>query len=250
MKLILIALGFLTRIPIPKNILQDEAALSRSILFFPIVGCLLGVILTAVNKLAGLFFPDSITTLILIIASILLTGGFHMDGFADTVDGFSAKTDDKNKVLAIMRDSRIGAMAAIGLIILVLFKYEALKNIPEASRAAALILMCTLSRYSQVVSAYFSRYAGQGEGLGRIFVGKVRRADFYLAGAFSFLISFVLGLGTGLLVFAAVFLTTIGFVRYSARRIGGMTGDTIGFVNEITEVMVLLAIYAGRRISW
>ena len=141
MKNFLIALGFRTKIPISKKILISDKNLSESIVFFPLAGLLLGLILALLNTLLGPIMPAGLVNISLILALTLLTGALHLDGFADTIDGFSAKTNSKEDILAIMRDSRIGAMGVIGLVILLLFKFEASTISPADQRTRA--LSCT-----------------------------------------------------------------------------------------------------------
>lgn len=238
----LTALGFLTKIPISKNISGDDKSLSKSMIYFPVVGFLLGVILVLVDNALAFLLPTGLINLILVFLLLVLTGGIHLDGLADTVDGFCAKTKNKEETLNIMRDSRIGTMGVIAVIALILFEYEALNSISGHFREAALILMCAASRWCQVMVSYFSRYARDGDGLGRLFIGKVGRREFFMAALFIIAASLSVWLVKGLLVVVFVSVLAWGAMKYAHKKIGGMTGDTVGAINELAEAGVLLAV--------
>jgi len=245
-KRFLTALGFLTKIPIPKKLAVTDENLAQSMAFFPIVGLLLGLILAAANTALIPFLPNRLINLILVLLSVFLTGALHLDGLADTVDGFCAKTKNKEEILNIMRDSRIGAMGVIALVLLILFKYEALNCIPAQFKNTALVLMCSISRWSHVLASYFSKYARVGEGLGRSFVGNIGRGNFCLAAASVILISLAAWFPKGALISLLASATAWISMKYIHKKIGGMTGDTIGAISEITEILTLLIVLMIR----
>ncbi len=242
MKRFFTALAFLTKLPVPQKGILDEEALGSSTLFFPVVGALIGLILIMVYKALTPFLAERLVNFIVMLVLILLTGALHLDGFADTVDGFCSKAREKENVLQIMRDSRIGAMGVIGLIMLLLFKYELLNNVAEKLKGPALILMCSLSRWSQVLACRFSKYARASDGTGRAFIGNVKPGDFYLATICMIVICLIARpVAGGLAIFVLVFALSWLFMKYANKRIGGMTGDTVGAMSEVAEVLVLLA---------
>lgn len=239
----LAALGFLTRIPVPQKLSKNDKLLANSMAYFPLVGLLLGFILILINSLLTQFLPERLVNLALVLFLTFITGGIHLDGFADTLDGFCAKGKDKKEILNIMRDSRIGVMGVIGLVILILFKYEMLNAIPAQLKDVALILMCTTSRWGQAAVSYLSKYARENEGIGRPFIGNIRGRDFYLATTVTILISISAWFPKGILVFVLVSILIFTAMKYVHRRIGGMTGDTIGAINELAEVSALFCVY-------
>lgn len=247
MKDFLVAVGFLTKIPIPKKLILDDKNLAKSMVYFPLVGLLLGLILVLANFVLTPFLPAKIVNLLLILFLILLTGAIHIDGLADTIDGFCAKVKTKEQILNIMRDSRIGVMGVIAVALLLLFKYELLNEIPAQFKNISLILMCSISRWSQVMVSYLSKYAREGEGLGRPFIGNIRRRDFYFATAFIIFISSLVWFPKGLLVVILTSILTWVATKYVHKRIGGMTGDTIGAINELIEVVALFSVYILGR---
>ncbi|MCX5715888.1 MAG: adenosylcobinamide-GDP ribazoletransferase [Candidatus Omnitrophica bacterium] len=242
MKDFLIALSFLTRIPVSKKLVIDDKTLSRSMRFFPIVGFVLGAILVLAWHILTPLLPERLVSLILILLLTLLTGAMHLDGFADTIDGLCSKAKSKEEILQIMRDSRIGAMGVIGLILLFLLKWEALNNITPRLKEAALILMCTASRWSQVFSAHFSGYARDTAGLGKPFIGTTRKMDFNFATIFIIPLFLMFLFLKGLIALAILAAVVWGLVKYINKRIGGMTGDTIGAISELVEITVLMTV--------
>ena len=141
MKKFLLALQFLTIIPVKmKNI--KEGDLSSSVIYFPLIGLLLGLLLVGINKvLLILNFDQFIANIILVISLILLTGGIHIDGVADTADAFLSRKN-REEMLVIMRDSHIGSMGALSLISVILLKIAFLSYPGFPSKAAPLLLMC------------------------------------------------------------------------------------------------------------
>ena len=240
MKALITAIGFLTRIPVSKRLEVDGKGLARSMAYFPLVGFLLGLILAAVNSALAFILPEHLINVIVILVLTLLTGGMHLDGFADTVDGFCAKTVKKEEILNIMRDSRIGAMGVIGLIMLLLLKYEALNSIPAQFKNSALILMCSISRWGQVMVSRFCGYARKEDGLGKSFVGNVGKLEFYFATILTASISLLLYFPKAVILLVFASIAAWMMMRYVNKRIGGMTGDTIGAISELLEIGVLL----------
>src|SRR5581483_4869579 len=145
--------------------------MGRSALFFPVIGLILGAILVAFDAAAAPFFPRPIVNLFLMLLLVLITGGLHLDGFADTVDGLAGGATPAER-LEIMRDGRIGALAVVGLFFLLTFKFLALNALPEAVRWRGLLAFPFVGRSMMVPAACFSRYP-RPEGLGKSFVGKV-----------------------------------------------------------------------------
>ncbi|MFH1848293.1 MAG: adenosylcobinamide-GDP ribazoletransferase [Candidatus Omnitrophota bacterium] len=236
----LTAAAFLTKIPIPKKAQINNAPLSDSTAFFPVVGLLLGIILVLAACLLEGLLPVRITNLILVLLLTLLTGALHIDGLADAADGFYAGGSDKNRILEIMKDPKIGTMGVLAIAALLLLKFELLNSVSASLRNAALILMCVSSRWSQVMVSYFSKYARAEGGTGKPFVGMVRKKQFIAATIFFALVSLAVWNVKGFLILIATPAASYCMIRYSHRRIGGVTGDVIGAISEINEVILLL----------
>lgn len=236
-----IAIGFLTVFPIPLKWTLKPEDLGRSMAFFPLVGFIIGGILVAVNLVLLLLFSRSVADFVLILVLALVTGGLHLDGLADTCDGlYGGKT--REETLSIMKDSRVGAMGVVSLIFAIGVKYATLLSIPEYMKYASLLVMPVISRWSMALAAYLSPYARSKGGTGRDFVESVSTPSILTASVLAGVISaWLLGLWGGLIMLSIGGITLLGVI-YFRRRLGGVTGDILGAVNEVTEALVLLSI--------
>jgi adenosylcobinamide-GDP ribazoletransferase len=237
--LFLIALQFLTIIPIRKELPINENSLANSMAFFPIVGLIIGGI-------TGLVFfilkntPSLILAIFLLIIPILITGALHIDGFVDTIDGFKGGKN-KEEILKIMSESQIGGIGACALILLILCKFiflkEILNNLSFYQIISVLLLTPSISRWSMVLGASISKYAKR-EGLGVAF-SKVRKRILLYSSILPIL-GTIFGLKTiGLIIVLGVIFFTWLISYYSDLKIGGLTGDILGGINEVNELFVL-----------
>lgn len=230
------AVSFLTIIPCPSH-----GRLAKSMIFFPLVGFLIGIFAYAVFLLAGKFFPESIACLALLIVPVILSGGLHADGFADFCDGFFGG-HNREDVLRIMKDSRIGAFGALGLVFLFLAKYELVKVGATGQSPLLTIFPLALAagRWMQVALSFYLPYAGLEGGLGASVASRVGKLE--LAGASVFLILFALLSGAaGLFSILWLLPLAVGLGFYFHKKIDGLTGDLLGAASEITELLVLFA---------
>ncbi|MFH0947526.1 MAG: adenosylcobinamide-GDP ribazoletransferase [Elusimicrobiota bacterium] len=234
-KTFLSTLGFLTIIPINKKFSQE---LKNSLTFFPLVGLFIGGFLILVNFLSSFLFSKNVIDMLVIVSLIIITGGLHLDGFADTCDGFYAGKD-KNDTLRIMDDAHIGAMGVIGIFCILGLKFFAFQSIPQKTLYQSLLLFPTLSRWSLVFACTISKSA-KNEGLGKTFVDTVSRKDFFIATTIAVLISFLTFKLKGFFILIAVFFVSFIFLKLISKKIGGITGDILGALNEIIETLVLL----------
>ena len=238
MKSMVAAIQFLTIFGPGKRAEVTSDYLSRSLFYFPLVGLLIGGCLVGANFILSKYLNHSAVNLFIILLLIILTGALHLDGFADTVDGFYAGKD-RQEILKIMEDSRIGTIGATGLIILILLKFVLLEGIPEVIKYKALLLMPLSSRWAMVVSGSLSK-AAKTEGLGKFFCKPVRLREWLGATLFTLVVAFLI-LKVQLIIFIlSLLLFTLILTRYITRKIGGMSGDTFGAINELTEVFTLL----------
>ena len=149
MRLYFIALQFLTIIPLPFSVRCDERDLGRSMAVFPLVGLTLGGLLVGIDFVLGRIFPWEVTALLLVMLLAVVTGALHLDGLADVCDGLAAR-GGRERFLAVMKDSRVGAVGVVGLVLAILLKYEALVHLLPEMRREALFLFPMLARFSQV----------------------------------------------------------------------------------------------------
>jgi len=237
MKHFFIALQFLTILPLKIKEKIKEEDFGKSLAYFPLVGLIIGIALALSLGLFN-FFPVLVKGVIVILISTILTGGIHLDGFADTCDGFYG-FNPREKILEIMRDSRIGAMGAIGLVCLLLFKFSLLVSIPYVDLWKVLIIMPVFSRWAQALSCY-SAHCIRKEGKAKLFMEHVALKEVVAGGLFTFFIFLLLVNFRGVLLFGLTFISILLLIKYVKKKIGGMTGDTLGAISEVAEVLVLL----------
>jgi len=231
------ALRFLTVFPTPLPHEAATKAFGQSITYFPLVGLILGAILLGLHYALGLILPASVVNALLIIALAVLTGGHHLDGFIDTCDGIIAGKS-KEERLAIMSDSKVGAFGIVGTILLLLLKYIALSSAPVLP---ALLLMPTLSRWT-MVSAIFTFPYAKSTGMGVAFKQGTNWQRFTIATAIALVATVALLKLWGLALIATLWLIVFGIASYFRSRLGGLTGDNYGAINELAEVLVLLLV--------
>lgn len=235
MKYFLIALQFLTIFPVKIKEAQNTD-FGKSLIFFPIVGLFIGVILALTNFMFN-FLPPPVKAVLILSASIIVSGALHLDGFADTCDGlYGNKT--KEEALAIMKDSGIGAMAAIGLILLLIAKFSILTAVVQQNLWKLLIAMPVFSRWMQVFACFFSTYA-RTEGKAKYFVESAGKKELLTAAFFTLAVLITLLKLKGVFLFIITMIPLLIFIKYVKKRINGMTGDTIGATAEIAEVLIL-----------
>ena len=237
------AMAFLTIFPVADKVEIDTPRLARSMGFFPAVGLVLGLGLVVLNWLLDSLIPRPVLDCLLILCLILATGALHLDGIADLIDGL-ASGKDRQSVLHIMKDSRVGAIGVVGLVMVLLLKYLSLYNIPIELKSAALIMMPTTGRWIQVVLASYSRYIRPEGGTGSAFVENVGEREVLIATGTLVAASIVLfGLKGVFLVFL-IGLVAMVMLRYFEKRLGGVTGDVLGAATELLEVVALLFVLA------
>ena len=239
MKGFLRAISFLTILPIGHTPLLEERELARSMVFFPLVGMVIGLLLALGHYLFSFFLPRALVLWSVIGLLAFLTRGLHLDGFADTMDGL-ASGGTKEKILEVMRDSRIGAFGVISLILLMGAKYLALDQISIPSIPYALILMAVMGRNAMVLVCYRSAYARFSEGLGKPFTENlgVREVTFSSLSAFGIAL-LTMGI-KGILVFLGICLFSLVYRFFFIKKLGGVTGDILGAANELTELLCLI----------
>lgn len=237
----LLALQFLTIIPIKPTLPFDRYAFGHSAAFFPLVGALIGAIVWGADRALALMCPPSLQSLMIVTLLTILSRGLHIDGLADSADGLFGGHDPERR-LAIMKDSRIGTFGALAVLSVVLFKVRALDLLTDDMRTAALFLAPTLSRWAYVVMAYRAVPA-RPEGLGSLLVNNVFFRELALATGLALSVCLLLAGNVGLLAMLLTLLWTLAIISYCSARLGGVTGDTFGAVGEVVET-VTLCLYA------
>jgi len=247
----IIAFTLLTRIPFPfiKKLNFTEKRLAFSLSFFPIVGLFFGILLYFSAKLLIFInLQTEFTAIIILALPYIINKFFHFDGLMDVFDAFLTDKS-KEERLKILKDSNTGSFALGGAVIFILLKYIILKSfLKEESLINFLILIPVFSRFSMVLMAFKSAYPRES-GTGFNIIGKISILVFITSLSFLILIiiCFVLIFGYSIifiLYLTAIFIIMIIFVLllklYSYRKIGGITGDVLGTVNELIEALLII----------
>jgi adenosylcobinamide-GDP ribazoletransferase len=233
------ALSFLTILPSGQNSVPDERDLARSMAFFSLVGLLIGLLLALGYFLLSFLLPKSFVLWLTLGLLAFLTRGLHLDGFADTIDGL-ASGGPREKILEVMRDSRIGAFGVIGLIFLIGAKYLSLDQMMNQSMPRILILMAVMGRNSMVLVCYHSAYARSGEGLAKPFAENLTSREMILSSVIAFGIGLLLMGVKGIVVFLGTGLFSLGYRFFFIKKLKGVTGDILGGANELAELICLI----------
>lgn len=251
LRLFFIALQFFTRLPIPRWVGFEEQWLQHAARYFPAVGLVVAVLTAAVYVISAYLWPHSIAVLLSMIASIYLTGAFHEDGFADTCDGFGGGASSE-RVLEIMKDSRIGAYGAIGIGLMLALKWMALACMPFWMVIGALCIAHPLSRLFAVSMIWRMQYAKEN-GKAKPMAQQMSNTEFLIA-TLTTALPIILIVISGCLPWMRVaigvamgMLACFQMARLFQRRIGGYTGDCLGAVQQLTEVSFYLGLLAVIR---
>jgi adenosylcobinamide-GDP ribazoletransferase len=234
----LIALQFLTRLPVRLPVTPDAHLVGRSLLYYPLVGLVLGLVLAALNWTLG-NAPGLLRAALLLAAWVLLTGALHLDGLADSADAWVGGLGDRERTLAIMKDPCCGPVAVVTLIVVLLIKFAALHNL-SSSDWMTLLLAPTIARSTIPLLFLTTPYVRPG-GLGSALAAHLPRTA---SMAVIVATAVIVLLATGMKGFWLLLATAGAFLLLRAlmiRRLGGTTGDTAGALVEVTEVTVLLA---------
>jgi adenosylcobinamide-GDP ribazoletransferase len=233
-----LALTFLTKIPWPRPVVAEPEDLARSLFWFPWVGVILGLIWLGSWSIFLKMLPHPAAAALLVCLMVWITGGLHLDGLADTMDGLGGGQDPEAR-RRIMKDSRVGTFGVLALILVLLLKFSFFLTAADQGWRSEFILFPVLSRWGMVYLAYRSDYARPEGGLGQAMTTGVNPR--VAAGAsFSAVILAMLLLGfKGLVLWAGAGALVFLGSRYFRKALGGVTGDVLGAANEILEVAVL-----------
>jgi len=251
LRLFFTALQFFTRLPIPRWVGFDAAWLQHATRYFPAVGLLVGLVTALVYGVAGLLWPGLLAVMLSTVAGIYLTGAFHEDGFADVCDGFGGGMQPQ-RILDIMRDSRVGAYGAIGIVAMLAIKITTLASLPVAQVIPALLLAHPLSRCLAAALIWRMDYVRE-EGKAKPLAQQMSTAEFIVA-AITVLIPALLIAVTGWLPWSGMaagallaLFATLFLARKFDRRIGGYTGDCLGAVQQLSEACFYLGLLANLQ---
>lgn len=236
------ALMFFTRIPCPKWVDHSEEYLNKASKYFPVIGIIVGSASAFIYWLFQLVFPVEIALIFSMVASVIITGAFHEDGFADVCDGFGGGWT-KEKILFIMKDSRLGTFGVIGLGLILLLKWSVLKYFPVNTLMIALISGHAVSR-SNAVSLIFTDEYTRDDGTSKSKPLATRMSSGELIFAILFGIAPLILFTNAYVLLALIpqLIVRWYFSGYFKKWIGGYTGDCLGAVQQVSEVVFYLSL--------
>jgi adenosylcobinamide-GDP ribazoletransferase len=244
---LLAAVRFLTIVPVGgAHADRGPVALGHAAPWFPVVGLLIGGVLVGVEAALSLIFSPVLTGLLTVTAWKGVTGGLHLDGLADCLDGLVGR--DPAHRLAIMADSRVGAFGVVGLVLFLGLEVGALVELAGRGRWPALLAAPTFARAMPPLLARVFRPA-RADGQGAAFRGGLERGRTLAAVVLAVVLTAAVAGPAGVLAIVVSGLVVMGFGAVLSRRLAGITGDVLGASVELTELIVLLTVaaWAHRR---
>lgn len=256
-------LQFMTRIPIPVDTGFDED-FHKGILYFPLVGLVLGILYYIIAWIGLAFFNPYIGTIMVLAGEVMLTGGLHLDGLGDTFDGLYSYRD-KDRILEIMKDSRLGTNGLLAIMLVLMLKAGFIYEVMDQYALWLIIVMPAIARTMQVVACYQTKTPRE-KGMGNIFIGKVSTQC--LIGAYGLLVLVVIvallltsgwfiswfeWIRIGIILSITITLLTIWtriFIRSVYKKIDGITGDVLGAICELAELIYLVIVYMVTHMIW
>ncbi|NOU87636.1 adenosylcobinamide-GDP ribazoletransferase [Paenibacillus sp. LMG 31460] len=258
------AFQFLTRLPIPVQIDYTDRVFQRSVIFYPLAGFVIGLLLLLAGEGLSLILPAMPAAVLLLGFWVVLTGGLHLDGLMDTADGILSHRP-REQMLEIMKDSRVGAMGVIVCVLHLLLKFSLLYTLLGTGGIGGgyflLAIVPIWSRWFMVAAIHGWPYARRDSGLGSFFRGVtiwhvtlsglvalftttlfIEIFSMWQAGSSVSLFSFTNGLTITFSFATSTILTGWIVATYISRKLGGLTGDTYGALNELLETLLLLGI--------
>lgn len=244
MKRFLVALQFLTIIPVKINSIVDEEDFGKSLKYFPIIGIFIGIaevfIMLSLSSL-----PAHITAVLMVIITCVMTGALHIDGLADTFDALYV-SQDKEKALEVMREPHTGAIGAASIILDLLLKFALMLTVINFGMWQAPILMASFGRWSQVLTCFSQKYA-RDEGVAKYFIERADKKEILLASIFTLFIFTVLSGLSGIIAFFIVSMPLYCWIIWIRNKFEGITGDIIGATSEIAEILIFFPLFIMGR---
>jgi len=232
------ALGYFTRVPVPRWVGYEPHYLNAAARYFPLVGALVGAAGAIVYMAALRIFPPGVAVLLSMATTLLITGAFHEDGLADCVDAFGGAYT-RDDTLRIMHDSRIGAFGAIALVIALALKWQTLAALPPL-RAAWLMIAAHAASRTCAISYLVTLDYVRAEGKAKPVAQRMSRHAFGCAIVLGMPWLFWPQWHAGCITLLVLLVLRAMLGRYFARRIGGYTGDCLGFAQQIFELAIYL----------
>ena len=241
---------FFSRIPVPFGKSIKEKHFQKAIRYFPWIGFIISSFIAVIMYYSCLLLPKPIVILLGLTINTLLTGALHEDGLADVCDGFGGGYN-RQRIIEIMKDSHIGTFGVIGLVLSFLFRYAALSEMPRYFLAVFFIAGNTLSRFTLVTVMQHFPYVGSYESSkARTVIGKISTTDLLIA-AIPIIPAFLLTENIYCLLFIIpVWITKAFMANYFNHKIGGYTGDCMGAIQQITEIIFYITALVWLKFTW
>ena len=253
----ILMLQFLTAIPVKVKVKAEREDFGKGLAVAPIVGLVIGALLAGGNYLLSLLFPSGITAVSTVAIYIALTGGLHLDGLGDTADGLFSNRP-RERMLEIMKDSRVGTNAVLTVVIVLLLNITLIASFGSRT-TIVLLLMPVAGRIGSLIGSGTSHYAGTSDGPGKWCVECCGRNDIIIGLVIYFIIfaatagiySLQTSLTTAVVPLVPVFLmiavippiSAFLLARFLGRKLGGVTGDILGAVCELNQVVFLIEVF-------
>ncbi len=237
-----LTLSFYTRLPIPPNMVFENTNVAQTVRYFPMIGWMIGGSAAGIFLLGLLFFSVTTAIILSMITTILLTGAFHEDGFADFCDGFGGGWT-KTQILTIMKDSAIGTYGSIGLISIFAMKFTSLHELSPDIIPMALIIGHTVSRFTAITFLHTHTYVRTtADSKVPISQQPIQLKEFIIAAFFTGLSFLGLFDFYYLLTILPIFALRKYFSQLFTKKLGGYTGDCLGAVQQLSEITFYLSL--------
>lgn len=244
LKRFILMIQFFTTIPIPITIKSDNKDFGKGLSLAPIIGLLMGLYLVVVYFVFKLIFPPIVVAIIILIAYVIISGGLHLDGLADSFDGLFSNRS-RERMLEIMRDSRVGTNGVIVLVLVLLSNFILINWLISSELTFQTILKIILllpisGKIGSLIGAGVSNYARVGEGLGKSFIDFCGAREIAIGNAFAVIV-FIICFGVnGFILSLSSMLSAVILTKFFTRKIGGATGDILGAVCELNQFIFLV----------
>ncbi len=236
---ILIAIGFLTKLPIPKSLEFSSLKLSSGLVFGPLIGLLIGSLLVVINLVSSIYFPSYIVAVLVLVIYIFFTGGLHIDGVGDLGDAlFSGKSGEV--FYNIMKDSRLGTGGFMSIIFVLFLDYLLLI---DNLNWKILLLLPVAGRLGMLLGSIIGNYPKNYKGLGKIFIEERTWQNSWIVILLVLIIFLVFFSWKGLLIYLAITILTYILIKSWQKKLSGITGDMLGALVEYNQLAYLFVIY-------
>lgn len=249
-KILLTAFLFYTRIPVPRIPGYTDEWLNRATKYFPFIGWVVGGTSALLFWGLHLILPVSLALLVSIIGSIFLTGAFHEDGFADFCDGMGGGMT-RERILTIMKDSRIGTYGTTGLVMILAVKFTALLQLPPSDIPLILLAGHTVSRFVSVLLIHTAQYSREDATSKSKPIGlKGKNSDLLVALLFCLPFAYFITWQIWVFFIPLMALIFIRFRQYIRKKLGGYTGDILGALQQISEIVFYVSALLFYQNQW